>query len=1156
MSTVSSRTGRRRLPLVGRSESAGSRSTPQRRRWISVAVTAALLVGLVWLAPLIVAATPLFDSVLRSLTADLQGEVRVQSASLGWFSPVVLTDVEARGADGEPLAKIPSASTRRTLLHLVTGGGDPGLRLQQPIITLTLDDEGSNLERFLQKVLAKADPTEATPFSLAVSDGQVTVVDRAARREWTVEEFMLELDSPGNEARPLKLAASGVVHDRGQRAPFKLETSLANDAFSGSGQTSKGTVKLQGQQLPLELFAHAWRRASGDPRAALAGQLTADLDARWSFGNVGLKTLSARGQFAVDQLQVAGAPLGDRPLQFASLDLPFELSVKDGALDVGRLDLTCDWGHVQATGRLADWQSWSAGALGWQNLAPLARSEGEVAADIDIAALARVMPGVIRLRDGTEITAGRLQARLSSHAAQPGWAWDANLLTSRIEATHQGRRIAWEKPIQIQFAAADAGQGLVVKKLLADSEFLQIQGEGNLDYLSVSATYELDRLAQELSQFVDLRDWRLAGEGWTYATWERKPDDAFVADAEIQVRNLKLAAPGGPVWQEENLLCNVDLAGTLQTAGVERIDKLQLKVDAQGDRGDAALTSPVAWKTLKNAWPFDVRLTGRIERWLARAALLTSQAAQWKAQGDAQLACRLDYAGGTIDVPKFDLKASNFQLEQFGFLINEPTLEMTGSGSFSGEPLRWELREMQMRTSSLDARARDVVGRYAHDGTPEITGNVDFAVDLARWRNAWRGLGEPSPWQLSGQLQGQARITDRDGTLAADLNAVVRQLAARYGQGPVVTDPELRVAARGGFDRRNELLKLDRATIESQALQADISGTLRNPASDRVIDLSGKVDYDLEKLQGLLAPYLGESVAITGRSSRDFKLSGPLGSATGRQFEQLHGEASVAWDALTSYGFVGGPGVLAAKVSAGKVAITPLDFTVNDGRCRLSPTLTLTPAPGEVRLPREQVLDHVRVTPEMCAQALAYVAPVLAGVGQADGKFSVALDGARLPLDDPRQGDVSGTLTVHDVRVSAGPLVQVLAVVLNRATEASLTKEAEVPFRMVQGRVYHKDLELVFPELTVRTHGSVGFDRSLAILAEMPVPPKWIGTNTLGTALQNQTIRLPIGGTLDQPVIDRRELDRLAAQFIQDAAGNLLQQELGKQLDRLLGPPK
>ncbi len=1156
MSTVSSRAERRRLPLVGRSEATSPAPRRPNRRWVGVAVAASLLLAAVWLAPVIVANTPLFNRVLAGLTSDLQGELTVQSASLGWFSPIVLTDVEARDTEGEPLAKIPAASTRRTLFSLLTGGGDPGLRLENPRITLTLDDQGSNLERFLEKVLAKADPNDATPFSLEVVDAELVVVDQAARREWTVEKFAFGLDSPGKEARPLKLSAAGVVIDAGRKSPFKGEASMQQDAFGGSGTKASGTMTLNGKRLPLELFAHALRRLTNDPRSQLAGVLDADLKAEWTFGNVGLKSFAAQGRVTVDELSVATASLGNEPLALGRLDVPLDLQIKDGGLDVKQLDVECDWGQLHAAGRLADWQIWSQGELNWESLAPLARSSGEVSGEVDLAALARVMPGVIQLREGTEVTSGVLRVKASSRAIENGWAWDADLQTSRIEAVHQGRRIAWEKPIQIDFAAEDAGEGIVVKKLLADSEFLQIQGEGNLDYLSFSATYELDQLATELSQFVDLRSWKLAGEGWTYATWQRREDNTFLADADIQVRGLSLAAAGGQSLQEENLICNVDLAGRLNGTKVEQIDKLLVHVDAQADRGDANLASPVSMKSAVKSWPFDVKLSGSIERWLARAALVTDQAAGFNAQGDAQLACRVDYGSDMIDVPKFELNANNLQMESFGMLINEPVLELTGSGSLSGEPLRWELREMVMRTSSLEAKAHDVVGRYSSAGTPEITGDVEFAADLARLRTAWRDATATSPWQLGGQLQGQARIAERDGVLTADLNANVRQLAAQYGQGPVVNEPNLRVVAKGQFDRRTEAITLERGTIEAESLRAEVSGTLRDVMRQRELDLRGKVDYDLEKLQGLLAPFLGESLALTGRSSREFKLSGPLGDPDGLQFEKLNGEGSLAWQSLASYGFEAGPGLLAAKLSAGKVAIAPLDFEVNEGRFKLTPTLLLTPSPGELRLPRERVLDQVRVTPEMCAQALAYIAPVLAGVAEADGKFSVALDGGRLPLDDFRRGDVSGTLTVHDVRVSAGPLVSALAIVLSRATEARLTEEAEVPFRMVQGRVYHKDLELNFPEMTIRTHGSVGFDRSLSILAEMPVPKKWIGTNTLGTALEGQTIRVPIGGTLDLPVIDRRELDKLAAQFIQDAAGKVLQQELGKQLDRLLGPPK
>lgn len=1154
MSTVSPRTGRRRLPLVGRSETSAGRAPGPRRRWTPYAVGGGLLLLVAWFAPALVAHTPLFNSVVGSLTSDLQGQVRVSSASLGWLSPVTLTEVEVRDPDGQTLAKIPSASTERNLLSLVTGGGDPGLRLENPRLAITLDESGSNLERVLEKILA-ADPKDATPFSLAVTGGTLQVIDKTARREWTINEFALHFASPGNEDAPLTLKTSGTIEDAGQPAAFDVDLAIQRDALSSAGGASTGKLKLVAKRLPLELMAPAVRRAAGGDASQLAGTLNAELNTNWALGNVGLKTFGATGRVAVDELAVASPALGDRAVTLRHLEMPLDLRVQNGGLDIKRLDVDCDWGKLHAVGRLADWQAWAKGNLGWESLAPLARRAGELTGEIDVAALARAMPGLVRLREGTEVNSGLLNVTLTSQSIENGWGWNADVRTSRVEATHAGKRITWDKPIELTFAAEDVGAGIVVKQLRAHADFLQLQGEGNLDYLSFAATYELDRLANELSRFIDLGDWRLAGEGWTYLTWQRKNGDAFLADADIQVRGLALAA-GGQSWNEENLVCNVELTGRLDKTRIEQIDAMRVNVDAQSDRGVANLAAPVAMHVAKSAWPFDVQLSGRIERWLARAALVTDQAAGWNARGDGQLACRVDYASDKIDVPRFDFKANGLEMETLGMMIREPTLEMTGSGSFSGEPLRWELREMTMKTTSLNARARDVVGRYSKSGAAEITGDVELSADLAKWNAAWQSKSATTPWQVAGKLQAVASIAERDGVLTADLRSEVKQFAAQYGQGPVVADPNVRVEARAKLDRRAETMELERGTIDAESLRAEATGTLSDVYARRELNVRGKVDYDLAKLQGLLAPYLGESVALTGRSSRPFALAGPLGGEFTNQLDAWSGEGSVAWDSARSYGFEATKGVLAGKLRAGKVEITPLDFMVNEGRFRLTPEVILSPAPGELRLPREQVMEQVRITPAMCAQALAYIAPVLAGVAEADGRFSMALDGGRLPLDDFRRGDLSGTLTVHDVRVSAGPLVAALAVVLSRPTEARIKEEAQVPFRLVQGRIYHQNLELNFPEMTVRTHGSVGLDRTLSILAEMPVPPKWVGGDAIGKALEGQTIRLPIGGTLDRPAIDQNELNRLAAQFVQDTAGRVLQQELGKQLDRLLGPGK
>jgi translocation and assembly module TamB len=140
--------------------------------------------------------------------------------------------------------------------------------------------------------------------------------------------------------------------------------------------------------------------------------------------------------------------------------------------------------------------------------------------------------------------------------------------------------------------------------------------------------------------------------------------------------------------------------------------------------------------------------------------------------------------------------------------------------------------------------------------------------------------------------------------------------------------------------------------------------------------------------------------------------------------------------------------------------------------------------------------------------------------------------------------------------VSPGPLIHTLSALLGKDTPASLRHESVVPFRMVDGRVYHENLELMFPDFTIRTSGWVGTDQRMQIMAEMPVPPKWLENNPLASTLRNQTIRVPVAGTLSKPDLDKQAMEQLTRQFVHKAAENLLQNEVSQQLDRLFAPKK
>jgi translocation and assembly module TamB len=261
----------------------------------------------------------------------------------------------------------------------------------------------------------------------------------------------------------------------------------------------------------------------------------------------------------------------------------------------------------------------------------------------------------------------------------------------------------------------------------------------------------------------------------------------------------------------------------------------------------------------------------------------------------------------------------------------------------------------------------------------------------------------------------------------------------------------------------------------------------------------------------------------------------------------LHGDAAVNWQTLQALGCQIGAAELRGQLASGLFRAAPIEATLNQGRLHLEPCLRLDPLPLEVTLAKGRAIEHAHLTPAACASALGYAVPVLANVAQADGEISLDLQSGRVPLTEPEKGDIIGWITLHSAQVSAGPLVQELSVLLKGPATLTLAKDNIVPFRMVNGRVYHTGLELHFPELTIRLSGSVGLDGSLALTAEMPVPPKWLGSSKLAkSALGNQTIRLPIGGTLSHPRIDERALREASARFARDAADNVLRQEEGK----------
>jgi hypothetical protein len=392
-----------------------------------------------------------------------------------------------------------------------------------------------------------------------------------------------------------------------------------------------------------------------------------------------------------------------------------------------------------------------------------------------------------------------------------------------------------------------------------------------------------------------------------------------------------------------------------------------------------------------------------------------------------------------------------------------------------------------------------------------------------------------------------------DGRQEVTLDVTVQNLALGSPAAPAWREPAVRLAGQAFYDAAKDVVEIGRLRVESPALTCDASGQLAQLSRDMELSLSGRLGFDLKKAEPQLRSYLGSGLDIAGRDERPFRLGGSLGGPAAL-LVALTGEAGLGWQSVQAYGCQVGPADVKARLADGWLRVPPIEATINQGRLRLEPSLHLGPGAAEAYVAKGKVIDHARLTPATCAGALGYALPALADVAEAEGEFSLELDGGRLPLADFTRAQASGRLIIHAAQVSPGPLVRELGVLLKGPATLTLARDEVVPFQVVNGRVYHRDLELHFPELTVRTSGSVGLDGSLALVAEMPVPPKWLGSGKLAEAVGKQTVRLPIGGTLSRPKLDEQALRAASARFARDAAGEAIRHELDSKLKKVLRP--
>jgi translocation and assembly module TamB len=1149
----------RPLPIVSPAGAPDLRNPSKAKRRLLAAVV--LLLSLLVLSPILVTATPLRNWLLARALPQFPGSIRIGGASLGWFRPPIFTDIEVRDSAGRMLLCIPRLDGNKSLAALLRHPFDLGeFRLTQPVLHVVCSRDSSNLEAALMYWLQKKDTSPACGLSLdgigvraSLTQASIILEDEDSGRSWSLDPLDINVAIPCNRRTPLHMELKTTGRISAELSGHFVETSDGAPRLRAEGE-------LRCEDLPLDAAEPFLRRFHAQIK--LGGRMHANLKLHPSDGQAGSPDVRLEGSVSLHALTLSDTLLGPDVLRLPQVQAPFRLALDGSRLSIEQMAIQSEVGKIGLAGTI-DFA---------RDLRDVLIQPGHrVEAELNLARLAELIPHALHLTKDTRVQSGTLSLHLNSALRDDVVHWQGDLHTSDLTGLYQGQRVTWKEPLAVVLTAhQESNDPLpVLERFRCDSDFLRLEMSGSPRDWTARGSFNLGRLCEHLAGFVELGSLRVQGEGTVRAAARCNPRGGFRLESDVGFTQFRLF-DGARAWHEDSLTVHLDLVGS--TSGVHSVDAGAVHILAGKDGIDVDLLEPISsgerpalavWFTSEQpanagrsplATRLRLRFHGDLARWQGRVASLTGFLNGLRLGGQIDVDGRLRYESETISLEDIKIAGRAVQLQGFGLNVDEPALDFTTSGRWLPGRQTLELQHTRLSCSSLTVQAPaatvglDTAGAWLATMSATVQGDVARLLRISCGQSGLAG----------GALAGRVDLRPDQGRQIVQLDLNVQNLLLGSPAAPAWRESRVNLIGHGVYDVGKDSLQIVQLHLDIPAASCDAAGRLGALHTDMELSLEGKLGYDLDKLGPQLQPYLGRGVKLSGRDVRPFRLAGAIRAgnasdgtvsvayASGSSKDgRWHGDAAFAWQTLQALGFQVGPAELRGQLSNGCIYVAPIDTSLNQGRLHLEPTLRLDSLPLEVTLAKGRVLEHAHLTPLACAGALGYAVPVLAGVAQADGEFSLDLQGGRVPLMEPAKGDVMGWCTLHSAQLSAGPLVQELSVLLKGPATLTLAKDNIVPFRMVNGRVYHTGLELHFPELTMRLSGSVGLDGSLTLTAEMPVPPKWLGSNKFAkAALANQMIRLPIGGTLEHPKIDERALSESVAKFAGNAAENLLGREL------------
>jgi translocation and assembly module TamB len=988
------------------------------------------------------------------------GGLDVGSFQFSWFGPTRMTGFAIIDPQGERVVDAPQALWDRNLAQILFGGPKHG--------TLTLDHASLDIERgpdgsvdLAEALRALFDSPPEEELQIRIVDGTVRVRDPALATPLAAEKAVIDIVRP---------AAPGLITWRislgsgsGESAP---ELAIRG-SFDRWGPTSPDgsrdlIVDVSGEAWPLDLNV-----AGCSVKGAYSGALFLHQQA-------GLARIGGRGNFRSFDLTTPSLA-GDH-LKLPELAARWELE-RSAAKGLAVTDLDLSAGDLFSLRNRG-------------TIPPPPGQSGRIDGELNLAALARQIPHALRLQDGIALNQGTATLRIQSSSNAGRQAWDVEARVADLVAARGDSTVTLRDPATLTARLVGDRSDLSLASFSIKTPFLTATGSGEVDRgIELTGSVNLGGLERQLRDVIDFRTLHFSGEGPLLATYRRN-GTSFEGVVKLDLKGLDLQGLGP--WELHRDLAQVDSAfrGPMADSGLPRsLSSARLKLTSGGAVADlvADIKDSATDLSISARLPF----SGGNHRGAREA------------YADARILGRLDDRQLKLDEVRL-LVANDVE----GVA---PPLHFAAKGRYDRPADSLVLMPLGEVSGALALAPEGLTAT----GFTTTFWNCDLALvgDVAAAMRAWElSSGAASSSDVTGRWSARLSAKSAQGDVRIGGRIEARDLS--IVEGPVA------LAVQGVYRRPADRLDISEFVLSSNYATVEAAGSVDDVRDKFRVDVRGSLTPDWKVLNALLARRVEPRAHLSGQP-RPFRIHGPL---AGDSTDPLDFEAGFDMTEADIYGMKFGPTPIVLRRQRGETFVDPIETTLNNGRIRLEPKIVSMRDKGTaVVLGPTSWISGAEVNDEVSRRVLAFAAPILEDATRVRGKVSAEIRHAEFPLvaDAAHRAVVEGDVVFRDVEFAPGPLAEELLMLLNRRDPA-LRLDHPVHLAMANGRIETKGLVLPLGKVTeIALDGSVGFDRTLALRASVPVTSAMLGNTVVGDIFDGARVTVPIGGTLSKPKIDR-----------------------------------